>query len=207
MIVVNFSTDKYRIGQKRLENSLYKAGHLNYAMYGEYKQIHSPTHKESPYEFKVHAMIEASKIDPVVLWADSSMFLVGDIKRIEDCVLNDGHYMEEAGHYVRDWCNVHTLQYFHLMKTVPYTMFIAGLFAIDFRTERGQAFMTEWMASAKAGCFKGDWSNHRHDMTCGSIIASQLGMHYQDGGSHIAYIGEGFGKPKDDICFFAQGLV
>jgi len=28
----------------------------------------------------------------------------------------------------------------------------------------------------QAGAFKGDWSNHRHDMACGSMIAWLMNM-------------------------------
>jgi len=68
-------------------------------------------------------------------------------------------------------------------------------------------FFAQWKAAAKAGCFKGDWSNHRHDMSSSSIIASRLGMKYQRGGQHMGYVGEGYPNPEPNIVFKLQGIV
>ena len=64
MIVVNFSTREYARGQQRLSASL--NGHKQ-LMLNDYVSIGSPPHRESPYQFKVHAIESAMKLDPVVL--------------------------------------------------------------------------------------------------------------------------------------------
>lgn len=208
MIVVNFSTNEYRRPQQRLENSL--IGHP-YVMIREY-QNGWPTHQESPYEFKIHAIQFALKIDPVVLWVDSSMYRVGDLSKIENIIKKDGYFMEEAGHYVGRWTNEHTKNYFKLTEhelqqnSHGLNMFSAGLIGLDGRNIRAMAFFLEWHKSAIAGCFRGDWSDHRHDMTCGSIIAQRMGFTYQRGGSHLAYVGEGYAKPEPGVVFHCQGM-
>lgn len=204
MIVVNFSTKEYARGQQRLAASL--NGH-KFLMFDDYAKIGSPTHQQSPYEFKTHAMRAASSFDPVVLWVDSSMYKVGDLSKIENIIKQKGYFAEEAGHYVDRWCNSHTRNYFRLPEKTEYLMFSAGLLGIDFSSATGNEFFTRWEQSAKNGCFKGSWTDHRHDMTCASIIASQMGWQYERGGSHLAYIGDGYGQPELGVVFYCRGIV
>ena len=210
MIIVNFSTPNYARAQHRLLTSL--NGHSS-LMFKTYDSIDSPTHHESPYEFKIHAIEKAFEYDDIVLWVDSSMYLRGDLSKIETIIKQDGYFMEEAGHYCGRWTNQHTRNYFGVtdeqmkQESGGFLMFSAGLLGLNLKSELAMQFLYEWKASALAGCFKGDWSDHRHDMTCGSIIAQRLGMKYQSGGSHLAYIGQGYSKPQDGVVFFCQGMA
>jgi hypothetical protein len=205
MIVVNFSTKQYAAGQNRLATSLLKADCKTLMMF-DYREIGSPTHQQSPYEFKIHAIEKAFDIDDIVLWVDSSMWLVGDLGKVERIIQRDGYFMEEAGHYVDRWCNDHTRKYFNLSSPNGFTMFSAGLLGLNLKNETAMEFFYKWKQSALAGCFRGDWKDHRHDMTCGSIIACRMGLKYQTGGTHMAYIGEGYEQPKEGVVFYAQGL-
>lgn len=202
MIITNFATSEYRKGQNRLAKSL--NGHKTLMF--DYYPVGSPTHKDSPYEFKIHAIQKAFELDDIVLWADASMVLVGDLSRIEKIIIDDGYYMEEAGHYVDTWCNDHTRKYFNLAEGNGYTMFSAGLMGLNLKSEVAMEFFYKWKESARAGCFAGDWKNHRHDMTAGSIIAQRMGLKYQTGGSHMAYVGPGYSTPHKDIVFQCVGL-
>lgn len=208
MVVVNFSTPNYARGQQRLKQSL--KGHKS-LMLDSYASIGSPTHQESPYQFKIHAIEAALGYDDIVLWVDSSMWLVGDLIVIEKLIIRDGYFMSEAGHWVGSWCNQHTRKYFNLTEQeskVPggQFMFSAGLLGLDKTSNVAMEFFKQWKASALAGCFRGDWQNHRHDMTCGSIIAQRLGMHYQRGGQHMSYIGPGYSAPEPGTIFHLQGI-
>ena len=208
MIIVNFATGHYLKGQERLANSLNGQKKL---MLSSYTAIGSPTHSESPYQFKVHAIEKAFEFDPIVLWVDASMWLVGDLSRIERLILEDGYFMSEAGHWVGSWCNQFTRKYFKLTEEeakVPggFNMFSAGLLGLNGASEIAWKFFQQWKASALAGCFKGDWKDHRHDMTCASIIAQRLGMRYQRGGQHMSYIGPGYSQPEKGSVFYLQGI-
>jgi len=211
MIVVNFSTEVYKNAQTRLANSI--AGQAFSCMFTKYKDINSPTHQQSPYEFKIHAIEEAAEIDPIVLWCDSSMWRVGDLSIIKNYIKRDGYFMEEAGHYAGRWTNKHTRQYFQVTEEEMYqgaggiTLFSAGLLGLDFKNPLAVGFFKMWKDAALAGCFSGSWEDHRHDMTCASIIATRLGMKYHRGGSHMAYIGPGYAKPAPDVVFYCQGLL
>lgn len=205
MIIVNFATNHFLKGQRRLEESV--NGSAKFLGFADYQKIKSPTHNESPYQFKVHAIEKAWEQDDLVLWCDASLFRVGDLSKIETIIRADGYFMEEAGHYVKDWCNAHTRLYFNLKpEESGFTMFSAGLLGLDYNSRIAREFFNQWKASAVAGCFKGSWQNHRHDMTCGSIIAQRLGMTYQPGGSHASYIGPGYPEPNPEAVFHLQGI-
>jgi hypothetical protein len=203
MIIVNFSTDVYKKGQQRLQASLngYKTLMLN-----DYVSIGSPSHQESPYAFKLYAIEAAFELDDIVLWADSSMKLVGDLLKIEKIIKSDGYFLQEAGHYVRDWSTDETLKYFGLTRETNYLMFIAGLVGLDKNNSLAMQFFNDWKTSEKDGHFKGPWNLHRHDMTCGSIVAEKLNMKYQKGGEYVAYVGPGYSTPNKDVVFTCQGL-
>lgn len=205
MIIVNFSTGSYLKGQQRLSKSL--NGHKQ-LMLSDYVSIGSPTHSESPYEFKVHAIEKALCFDKVVLWCDASLWRVGDISKIEKVINEKGYFMEEAGHWVRDWCKPETKSYFELTQDeeAKFFMFSAGLLGIDFNNLNASLWFSEWKKSAIDGHFKGDYKNHRHDMTCGSIIAQRMGFKYERGGSHLSYVGPGYSQPEKDTVFYLQGI-
>ncbi len=209
MIVVNFSTPNYARGQNRLKQSLngYKM-----LMLDSYEAIGSPTHAESPYEFKPWAIEAALELDDIVLWMDASMYRVGDLSVIENLIIQDGYFMSEAGHWTGQWTNQFTRDYFKVTEEemkVPGGgfMFSAGLLGLNKKSDTAMEFLKQWKASAIAGCFRGSWSDHRHDMTCGSIIAQRLGMKYQRGGQHMSYIGPGYSAPEPGSVIYLQGTV
>src|SRR6187455_1334191 len=132
MIIVNFSTRQYLLGQARLSSSLNGYKKL---MLSDYVSLGSPTHQESPYQFKIHAIETAFNHDPVVLWCDSSLWRVGDLSIIENLIIKDGYFMSEAGHWVGSWCHAHTANYSKLKVDeckVPggFNMFSAGLLGL-----------------------------------------------------------------------------
>jgi hypothetical protein len=208
VIIVNFATGHYLKGQQRLANSL--NGYKKLMLTG-YPTINSPTHEQSPYEFKINSIESAWNHDPVVLWVDASMWRVGDLSKIEDLIIKDGYFMTESGHWTGQWTNQFTKNYFKTtdeeMK-VPGGMFMfsAGLIGLNRDSTVAVEFLRQWKESAKAGCFKGDWKDHRHDMSCGSIIAQRLGMKYQRGGEFMSYIGPGYSQPEAGSVFYLQGI-
>lgn len=210
MICVNFATDQFKKGQKRLADSIVERGGT-IVTYNDYKQIGSPTHQESPYEFKIHALAKTMltfKNEDIFLWCDASLYAVGDLSKIEKIIQEDGYFMEEAGHYVKDWCNSHTRNWFNLAPDEHhYTMFSAGLLGLKSTSSFAMTFFKGLEMAAQGGCFKGSWKDHRHDMTCGSILANRFGMKYQRGGSHMAYIGPGYAKPEEGVVFHLQGII
>lgn len=210
MICVNFSTEQYLRGQRRLSESLGDAKKL---MLNSYSQIGSRTHKESPYEFKIAAFEKGWEYDDVVCWLDSSVYRVGSLDKIEAIVKEKGYWLEEAGHYTGKWTNDFQRQYFKVTDQEMFqgpggmTLFSAGYMALDQRVPVVQEFFRQWKAAGMAGAFVGSWETSRHEMTAASIIAQRLGMTYERGGSNASYVGPGYGEPEQGVSFHLQGII
>lgn len=205
MTIVNFATGHYLRGQQRLINSLPRD--QKYLAFSRYDEIGSPTHSESPYEFKLYAIRTAMEVDPIVLWMDASMWVVKSLATIESIIINDGYLLTEAGHYVDRWCNSHAREWFRFQPHEHnFLMFSAGLVGLNKNSETAMLFLKQWEESAAAGCFVGSHADHRHDQTCGSIIAQRMNLKYQRGGQFLSYIGPGYSKPEPESPIYLQGI-
>lgn len=207
-VFVNFSTKEFAAGQKRLIKSL-PNDHLK--IYDNYSKIGSPTHQQNPYAFKIYAIEKARNEGAThVFWLDSSVYAVKDITPVWEWLHDKGIFLEEAGHLVGNWCNDFKLNYFGITReqAMQMPMFAAGYVGFDFTKKVSIEFFERWKQAMLDGCFNGSWENDRHDMTCGSIIAYQMGLVnlYSPGGQFFAYVGEGYTAPKETAVFHLQGL-
>lgn len=214
-VVVNLVTngiERYKKGQDRLNQSLdvYGKGYNKYFFTDE-SQVGAPKHSENPYAFKIYAIEYARKAGfAEVLWLDASIVAVKPLTPVFEHMRAIGMFMEEAGHYAGSWCNDYTLDYFKITRdqAMKMPMFAAGYVGFDFTSSMAQEFFAEWKESMLNGCFKGLWTDHRHDMTCASIIANLRGYakHYVSGGKYFAYIGEAYGTPQESVVCHLIGL-
>jgi len=215
LAIVNLVTEKsvYIEGQKRLMESLTTDGEFTgdfFGFIGE-ETVGAPPHSENPYAFKIYAIEELKRKGyDIILWLDASIYAVKPIQPVIDFLIQKGIFLETAGHWTGSWCNQHTLDYFGITReeAMKMPMFSAGFIGFDFKNPISIKFFEEWKKSMEAGCFKGDWSNHRHDMTCGSIIANKQGLLklYSQGGYFFSYVGPGFGQPNYSSVFHLAGL-
>lgn len=226
--IVNLVTnDSSRIeGQKRLRASLQGRFDGEFiGLIGE-KSVGSPLQKDNPYAFKIYAIQHARNLGYTeILWLDASAYAVKNVQPIFDRIKFLGLFMEEAGHHVGNWCNDGTLAYFGITRddAMQMTMYSAGFSGFDFTNPIAQEFFAEWKEAMLNGMFKGEWTNtnfsesrdsrckgHRHDMTCGSLIAEKHGLvkkgYYNPGGTFFAYIGPGYTNPLPSAIFHVQGL-
>jgi hypothetical protein len=195
------------MGSKRLKKSL--AGKFRgdfHSWIGEDK-VGSPPHGENPYAFKVYSFEKVRGKYEQVLWLDSSIWLVKPIFPIFKIIGEKGYFMEEAGHWLGRWINEKTLKYYGITReeAMKIPMFSAGVLGLDFTNKKAKEFYRLWKSDCEAGLFVGDHRNHRHDMTCASFRAYQLGMKFERGGTHLAYIGKAYGKPPESACLHLQG--
>lgn len=198
--IVNFyNNERYFNGTQRLLLSINETQKTSRVELFNDATLDCPSHQANPYAFKLYAMKSVGKGS--VLWLDSSVKLVRDAEEVWDIIEKDGVFMEDSGHSVGSWCNDRVLSNFNLNREDAYTMpmFSAGFMGVNFESSIGKEFFDLWWNSMERGDFKGDWSNHRHDMTCGSIIANQMGLNkkYTSGGQYFPYIGSGYGEPKE----------
>jgi len=222
--IVSFANERgnYLEAQQRLKDSLIGFTDADFiAIQGE-ESIGAPKHDKNPYAFKIYAIQEAiNRGYTSILYLDTSAYAVANIDTIFNIIELDGYFMEEAGHYAGTWTNDKALKYFGLTRdeAMKITMYSAGFTGLDFTNDIACAFYMMWIDAMSAGCFKGKWDNkgftqskdtrcegHRHDMSCASIIAHDLQMKYQSGGSYFQYGAPEDKKNKDTVCFYVQGL-
>lgn len=200
-----------------------KYGYRTFA-YQDYSQIGSPTHQQDPYGFKLYAIQKAVEQGATtILYCDSSIWAIKDPTPLFEIIEEEGYLMQEAGHMVGRWANDECLNYFGITREEANKIPMygnAGLLGLDMRklgyvTKEARSiddfgnltahlFFERWFHSLNAGAFRGTWDNHRHDMTCGSIIANQLGMKYKSGNEILAYAGPN-DQVNESIILKAQG--
>lgn len=210
--IVSFAnqTGNYIRGLARLVDSLKGNFDGDVLAFTNEESIGAPKHKDNPYAFKVYAIQAA--IDAGykhILYLDSSVFAIKNVLPVFDVIEEEGYFMQEAGHYVGNWCNDVTLDYFGLQRDEAMEMLMygnAGMLGLNMNEVISQDFFAQWKQSMLDGMFIGSWSNHRHDMTCGSIIANKLGMKYKSGNEWLQYAGVYEPTANDTIIFKAQGI-
>jgi len=179
--IVNLYTnvDRYISGGNRLKESFYNSNSnsdVQFLQYSSEDEVGAPKHHENNYAFKVYA-IKKTDAD-LILWLDSSVVLVKDVKPIFDLIKKQGVFFESSGHMVGSWCNDETLLKFGITRDEAFNMpmFSSGMTGINFKSKIGQEFFSRWHQSMLRGDFNGDWANHRHNQTSGSIIANLMGL-------------------------------
>ena len=202
--------ERYITAQRRLVQSFHEFGggysECDFLRFAGESVVGSPMHHENPYAFKIYAFDFLSNLGyDQILWLDASITFVKNVKPIFDWIEEKGYFMEDSGHSVGQWSNEQTLQYFGVTREEAnnMSMFSSSFIGIDLTNRTGMEFFQRWKQSMLDGYFRGDWSNHRHDMTCGSIIANQMTISkdYSSAGDYFAYIGDGYGQPNENaIC-------
>ena len=222
--IINFASGRYDKGQNRLRQSLIDVG-FDGDFFGWRNEIDigSPPHKENPYAFKIYAFEKALSMGYTkILWVDASIWAVKPLDPIWETVDRLGYMKQYAGHLVGWWANDRSLEYFGLTRDEAMKMEMhgnGGFFALDFENVTAQQFFMNWRQSMLDGIFKGEWTNnnktesqderckgHRHDMTCGSIIANQLEMKAYVENTLMAYVGKGYNEPPETAVMHAMGI-
>jgi len=223
-VIINIATGAYIRGQERLRTTLDEFNDTQLLAWTDESQIGSPTQKLNPYAFKIYAFEHALKNGyKQILWVDASVYAVRNLKPIWDTIKNEGYIMQYAGHLVGRWANDKCLKYFGVSRDDAMKMLMygnAGFLGLNFENEIAVEFFKRWKESMLAGMFIGNWNNvnnsesndercsgHRHDMTCGSIIAQQLGMEYKKGDEWLEYAAPEEAIKNDTIILKAQGIT
>jgi hypothetical protein len=220
--IVSFANENgnYIKAQQRLRDSLNGKTDADLLMFVGENSINAPLHSKIPYAFKIYSILRAYEMGYTsILYLDTSAYAIADVNPIFEIIERDGYFMEEAGHYCGTWTNDKTLNYFDITRdqAMNMTMYSAGFTGLDFKCLDAREFFDRWVDSMHY--FKGQWNNlaeteskdkrcqgHRHDMSCASIIANQLGMKYQSGGSYFQYAAPDDIKNKESVIFYVQGM-
>lgn len=222
--IINLATGHYIKGQQRLRQSLIDVGFKgDFFGYTHESQVGAPVHKSNPYAFKVYCFEEAlRKGYKQILWVDASIWAIKSLDPIWAALNKRGYMKQYAGHLAGTWANDKCLDYFGITRDEAMKMEMhgnGGFFALDFDVPIAVKFFNKWKQAMEAGMFKGEWNNnlmtesqdprckgHRHDMSCGSIIANQLGMFAYPKHSLMAYVGGQYGEPPETTVMHARGM-
>lgn len=199
----------YRTGLARLTKSLIGRFNGDVFAFTSEDQVGAPPHSDNPYAFKLYAMEHVRNLGYTsVLWLDSSCYAVANVEPIFQIIESKGYFMVECGAYASWWTNDFALNYFGLTREDAsiITLYSAGITGLDFTNPTSELFFKQWKESMHNGCFRGDWHNHRHDLSCASIIATRLGFEFEKGDQYLQYAKPTDEPNNDSIVLYLQGL-
>lgn len=214
--VINAGTGQWYVrGSKRLERS------LNFEGFGGDILIWSdfPTDvydKNCAYNIKAACLEEAiNRGYTHVLWADCSMWAVGNVDKLFDYINDEGFYAETNGNNCAQECNDYIINHYQITRdeaeAIP--MCSSGLLGVNINNPKGKAFAEEWIEAAKSGLFNGSrnhdgqsqdkrFLHHRQDQSAASLLCNKLGIKLLTLGTFWEY----YPKTKDSTIFLCRGM-
>lgn len=222
-VIINIATEYHSNGQRRLMATLENRYDGDILFWTKESDVGAPLHTDNPYAFKIYAFEKAKSLGyKNILWLDASVYCVNDVQPVFDIIEKEGYIMQYAGQKLGAWANDNCLEYFNLTRDDAMDIICygnAGFLGLNFDFEISNKFFELWKKAAIDGIFKGAWNNnnkteskderckgHRHDLTCGSIIAHKLGMEYKKGTEWLQYAAPDDAVLNDTIIFKAQGI-
>lgn len=213
----------YAKGLARLSDSLRNNFDGDFLAWTHENSLGAPLHIDNPYAFKIYAFEKAINAGyQNILWLDSSCFAIKNIQPIFEHIETNGYIMQDAGHYVGTWTNDKALEYFRMSRDEAMNIKCygnAGLLGLNFNNYKAESFFDAWHSAMQCGLFKGNWYNenktesndqrclgHRHDLSCGSILAYRNEMQLQPGDQWLQYAGIYDETLNNNIYFKAQGI-
>lgn len=173
------------------------------------ESVSAPSHRINNYAFKVFAIAHARRAgNSKVFWLDSSNYAVQNVQPIFDYLDEHGIFLQDSSHWIGDWSTDECLNYFGITRQDAMSMHMlsSGFIGLDFDNKISQEFFCRWQQSMCMGLFNGPWDKHRHDQTCASIIAHQMGIDLSPNCTYFAHVGEQYLPPKETAVFHLQGI-
>ena len=124
----------------------------------------SPSHDESQYAFKIHAM--QGLIDggfQNVLWMDTTFQPVASIDPLWEHIQETGWFVAEQNAYLGNWVSDRALKIFGISRdsAMEIPLVYSGLVGIDQQNETGRAIWEHWHELYAQGAFRGPHYNER----------------------------------------------
>lgn len=213
--IVTFASERgnYMKGLARLSDSLRNNFDGDLIAFTNELTIGCEPHSVNPYAFKIAAIQSALDAGyEQILWLDCSVYAVGNLEPVFGMIEQNGMVFQDAGHFLGNWCNDETLEYFRLTREEAMNIRMignAGFLGFDINNEDAGFFFSRWSMAMEKGYFKGSWDDHRHDMSCSTAVLHRLGiLHYALPSDQILHYGATeFDKPlNDSIILKANGL-
>jgi hypothetical protein len=225
--IVTLATQKnnYIKGMARLAESLRNNFDGDFLGFTSELSVGAPLHAENPYAFKIYAIEKALEIGYTkILWLDSSCFAIRNMQPVFEAIENDGFIFQDSGHWLGQWTNDRTLEYFGISRDEAMGIRMignAGFLGFDFENPNAAMFFANWKLAMMEGFFKGAWTNtdrseseddrcrgHRHDMSCSSAMVYKMGLtELMKGGEEwLQYAGPYYPTLNETIILKAEGL-
>lgn len=211
--IITFANEKgnYIHGLARLSESLRNNFDGDLLAWVNEGSLGCEKHVDNPYNFKVHAFLKAIESGyKQILWLDCSAFAVANVKPIFDLIDKKGLFFQEAGHYLGSWTNDNSLNYFELTREeankIP--MVQGGFIGLNIDNHVAKKLFRSLDLAMDAGVFKGEWSDHRHEMSALSAIVYRhnLWKYVVSGNQFIQYGGIYDQIINETIVLKCQGL-
>jgi hypothetical protein len=190
---VTFSNGRYLGQEQKLRDTVrIHCPEADVFTFHEYSEIGSPTHQQSPYSFKVHAIETVRRKGyRYIFWCDSVVRLRKSIDTLLPIVNQVGVYLQADEWPVGVWANDRALNYFDVTRddAMKIEAIYACIMVFDFHHPVTLTFFDKWKKASGDGIFIGNWKNdlktesqdercrgHRHDQTCAELVSHQLGI-------------------------------
>lgn len=211
----------YPVGVDRLERSLIFEGFAGDMMFWKDYPEGCPEHGgEGQYNFKVHCFEQAFKQGfTVVLWADSSMWVVKNPMEIFDYINEHGLYFFKSGYSLAETATDNLCNYAGVQRNdlVEVSEFATGLVGINIENPNGKEFFENWKKYMQDGMFAGN-RNHdtndspdprfkfsRQDQSVASMVLHKMGIKTAgEDKDWIAYKNTPYNPDK--VIFFIGGI-
>ena len=171
-IVTVATTARYQRGQARLKES---AREFGYCSVVAFDQLPDGCPRHVPFAFKPWALKAAQEMGAEsVLWCDSSIAVVRDLRPLWERIERHGHWMSNNGFTNYEWTA--DSAYPHLLPELPQLEWarktnrgishvVAGCFGLNLRTVNARHFVKKFYEFANCGAFQGPSCNANCTLT------------------------------------------
>lgn len=212
----------YAAGIDRLEHSLNLHGFAGDTIFWRNKYpLHSPTHQDNPYAFKIAAFKEAfNRGYKIVIWLDCSFWCIKNPHDILDIIVDKGNFAFRSGYNCANTCTDALLADVGITRdeaeNIPETA--TGIVGINIENPEGKMVFDFWEEFCNKGLFKNSRSHNstesadprflfgRQDQSAYSmaLYKAKVNFLYED---YVAYYNNGNPGYNQDKCkFFIGGL-
>ncbi len=151
-----------------------------------------PPHKDAPYLFKAHILMQAMKEGyDIVIWADAAVWLINpDVEPFIKHIEKTGTYFIKSGFETRTWTPDKMLERMGVKREdATFDMILACIMGFNLNHPRVKEFLYEyyyWCNLNKGELLQHDWTNDkgqvssdplcrggRHDQSAGSILINK----------------------------------
>jgi hypothetical protein len=211
---------RYELAKQRQRQSMEKE---NWKCYSTFEEIGCKPHSEVPYQFKPYSIDKARETFDKVMWMDSAVYAIKDLKPLWDEIEKRGVVLfNNMGFTIGDFTNDTCLEIMKMSRDEAHKlpMIMACVMGFDFTNPLAVEFLKEYKGYSEMGAFNGGWDNkygdessdprckgHRHDQSVASIIAHRMGIELlEPHETFLAYLGNPAHEPiRDSVCLLTQG--